>query len=63
MMDLSPWLTTDEAAEYLRTTRGAILHHVARGNLKPTALGGRGRFQGHRFTREALDAFVLGKAA
>lgn len=61
--DTSPWYSTGEAAEYLRTTPRALLNHVARGNLVPDAYGRRGRFQSHRFSKDTLDAFVTGKRA
>jgi hypothetical protein len=57
------WFTLPEAAEYLRTTRSALQHHVARGTLKPDCHGRRGRMQGHRFSRQTLDAFMRGERA
>lgn len=60
IMDTSPWYTTSEAAEYLRTTTRALLRHVQRGNLKPDSWGSRGAFKSHRFCRETLDAFARG---
>lgn len=60
--DTSPWYSTVEAAEYLRTSPRALLAHVARGNIRPDAFGSRGRFKSHRFSKETLDAFVRGDA-
>jgi excisionase family DNA binding protein len=47
----SPYLTADEAAAYLRTTRQGIYSRVKRGILHPLP-GSRGRLL---FTRDALD--------
>jgi excisionase family DNA binding protein len=47
----SPYLTCEEAAAYLRTTRHGIYSLVKRGRLKP--MPGSGKLL---FTREALDA-------
>jgi excisionase family DNA binding protein len=61
--DTSPWLTTVEAADYLRTTPDALKKHIARGNIRPDSFGQRGRFRSHRFSRATLDAFVRGERA
>ena len=50
----SPYLTCEEAAAYLRTTRHGIYSLVKRGRLKP--MPGSGKLL---FTREALDACLL----
>jgi excisionase family DNA binding protein len=47
---VSPYLTTPEAAAYLRTTVQGIYALVKRGRLKP--MPGSGKLL---FTREALD--------
>lgn len=57
------WFTLREAAEYLRTTSRALQRHVDRGTLKPDCHGKRGRMQGHRFSRQTLDAFMRGEKA
>ncbi|MBX9581234.1 MAG: helix-turn-helix domain-containing protein [Gemmataceae bacterium] len=49
----SPSLTTDEAAAYLRTTRGTVYNLVWKG-----ALPRRGKLL---FTRPELDAYLAGK--
>jgi hypothetical protein len=54
------WFTTEEAAVYLRMTRGALLKHVERGNLTPDNRKALGRIAGHRFRRETLDRFMGG---
>lgn len=54
------WLTTDEAALYVRMTPNALRKHVAAGSLKPDSWGKRGRTQTHRFRRSTLDAFLAG---
>jgi excisionase family DNA binding protein len=51
-----PYLTCDEAAAYLRTTRQGIYSRVKRGRLNP--LPGSGRLL---FTREELDAHLRRK--
>jgi hypothetical protein len=48
---VSPYLTAEEAALYLRTTIQGIYSRVKRGRLKP--MPGSGRLL---FTREELDA-------
>lgn len=50
----SPYLTTDEAAEYLRTTRGTVYNLVWRGELPRR----RGKLL---FTRQELDTYLAGK--
>ena len=55
------WLTTAQAAVYLgMASTKALLHHVARGHIKPDHWGGKGRLKGHRWSRATLDAFVRG---
>jgi excisionase family DNA binding protein len=49
----SPYLTCEEAAAYLRTTKNGIYSLVKRGRLKP--MPGSGKLL---FTREALDAYL-----
>ena len=49
----SPYLTTEEAAEYLRSTVKTIYDRVKRGKLHPVP-GCRGLF-----TKDALDRFAL----
>jgi excisionase family DNA binding protein len=50
----SPYFTTDEAAEYLRTTRGTVYNLVWRGILPRR----RGKLL---FTRQELDDYLAGK--
>ena len=50
----SPYLTCEEAAAYLRTTKQGIYSLVKRGRVKP--MPGSGKLL---FTREALDACLL----
>jgi excisionase family DNA binding protein len=59
----SPWLTTAEAASYLKISANALRLHIARGHLKPDHMGGRGRLKSHRFSRATLDRFVAGDKA
>lgn len=54
---VSPYLTADEAAAYLRTTRQGIYSLVKRGRIKP--MPGSGKLL---FTREALDRYLAGKS-
>lgn len=61
--EIRDWYTTSQAATYLSTTIAALHMHVQRGNLKPDSRGGRGRFKGHRFSKETLDAFHKGVSA
>lgn len=49
----SPYLTTKEAAAYLRTTSNAIYCLVERGKIKPLHHG-----KLLRFTKEQLDAYL-----
>ncbi|MBX9578741.1 MAG: helix-turn-helix domain-containing protein [Gemmataceae bacterium] len=51
---MSPYLTTEEAAAYLRTTRGTVYNLVWRGVLPRR----RGKLL---FTRTELDAYLAGK--
>jgi hypothetical protein len=55
----SPWLTTVEAAGYVKMTREALLYHVARGHVRPDAPAGRG-LKTHRFLRTTLDRWLTG---
>lgn len=57
------WFTTREAAEYLRMTPEAVRKAVERGRLKSATNSTMGRRFGHRFRREALDAFITGEHA
>lgn len=47
------WLTTNEAAEYLRITPNNLRVMIFRGLLKPYKLNNR-----HRFKREELDSLI-----
>ncbi len=58
---LRRWYTTAQAADYLGISPNALLHHVCRGRLEPDCRGRRGRSKQHMFSRERLDAFVLGE--
>jgi excisionase family DNA binding protein len=51
---ISPYLTADEAAAYLRTTRQGVYALVKRGRIRPMP-GRPGRLL---FTRDALDHFL-----
>lgn len=52
----SPYLTTREAAEYLRyKSTAGIRQLVRRGELRPAGIGPN---RCHLFTRKELDAFV-----
>ncbi len=53
----SPYLTCEEAAQYLRTTKHGIYSLVKRGKIRPMP-GRQGRLL---FTREALDKYLHGK--
>lgn len=57
----TPWLTTEEAAEYCLLSRDALIKHIARGRLIPDSWGCRGRTRSHRFLRETLDKFLKGR--
>jgi hypothetical protein len=56
--EASAWLTTAEAAAYLKTTVTALNRHVSRGNLSPDSHAQRSRFRGHRYSQATLDAFM-----
>lgn len=56
------WYTTEEAADYLRLTRAALLKHVERGALVPDNRRSLGRVAGFRFRRETLEQFMSGVA-
>lgn len=47
------WLTTNETAEYLRTTPNNVRVMICRGKLKPYKLGNRNRFK-----RSELDELI-----
>jgi excisionase family DNA binding protein len=51
---ISPYLTVEEAAAYLRSTKHGIYSLVKRGRIKPMP-GRPGRLL---FTREALDKYL-----
>jgi excisionase family DNA binding protein len=51
---VSPYLTCEEAAAYLRTTRQGVYSLVKRGRLHPMP-GSPGKLL---FTREALDRYL-----
>jgi len=53
----SPYLTVEEAAEYLRTTPQGVYSLVKRGRIKPMP-GRPGRLL---FTRQALDGYLIGR--
>jgi len=53
----SPYLTCEEAAAYIRSTRHAIYALVKRGRIKPMP-GRPGRLL---FTRIELDSYLRGK--
>lgn len=52
---VSPWLTTDEAAEYLRCGRQRVFDLVHAGTLEPARDGRRLLFR-----RDALDRYLMG---
>jgi excisionase family DNA binding protein len=54
---VSPYLTADEAAAYLRTTVQGIYSLVKRGKVRPMP-GRPGRLL---FTRDALDGYLAGR--
>lgn len=54
-MSESPWLTTEEAAAYLRVSADYIRRQCAKGTIPARLIGGR---NGWLITREALDAFM-----
>ena len=54
---VSPYLTAEEAAAYLRTTVQGIYALVKRGRVQPMP-GRPGRLL---FTRDALDRYLTGK--
>jgi excisionase family DNA binding protein len=53
LFEIQIWLTTDEAAQYLRVSPGALRVMVYRGSIKPYKLGRRSRFK-----REELDKLL-----
>ena len=53
LFEIQIWLTTDEAAQYLRVSPGALRVMVYRGLIKPYKLGRRSRFR-----REELDKLL-----
>src|SRR3954447_24223393 len=56
--DTSPWLTVDEAAEYLRCSKQAVYDRVHQNALQPGRDGRRLLFH-----RDTLDAYLRGDAA
>lgn len=58
----TPWMTTEEAADYCRMGTKALLKHVERGHLRPDSWGKRGRTSTHRFRRTTLDRFLEGSS-
>jgi excisionase family DNA binding protein len=58
LASVTPYLTADEAAVYLRTTRQGIYSLVKRRRVKPMP-GRPGRLL---FTRERLDSYLAGRA-
>ena len=51
--DSSPWLSIDEAADYLRTSSRTIERGIAKGRLRSSTLGRR-----RLLHRDDLDAFA-----
>jgi len=51
----SNWLTTEEAARYLKVNVGTLRRWAREGVIPAAKLGNRGGF---RFRREALDRFL-----
>jgi excisionase family DNA binding protein len=58
----SDWLTTEEAAAYLKCKHRSLLLLVRQGKIKAYALSGTKR-RVWRFRKEDLDAALLGSAA
>jgi excisionase family DNA binding protein len=54
--ELDPWLTTEQAADYLGCSEGQVLNHVSAGRIP------RRYRKGHkaRFKRSDLDDYVTG---
>ncbi|MGE4131959.1 MAG: helix-turn-helix domain-containing protein [Bdellovibrionales bacterium] len=50
LLENHKWLTTGEAAQYLRVSVGSVKNMIYRGQLRPRKLGRR-----NRFLREELD--------
>ncbi len=57
--DESVWLTTKEAAVYVKMHKRTLLEHIAKGTLKPDSRARPG-FKVHRFRRETLDKWLKG---
>lgn len=55
-----PWLTTVEAAAYLRMESTGLRTLISRGRITPD---GRGSRRGHMFRRETLDAYLTRSVA
>ncbi len=55
MQSDSSWLTTEEAARYLRINVGTLRRWAREGTIPAAKLGNRGGF---RFKREDLDRFL-----
>jgi excisionase family DNA binding protein len=58
---VTDWLTTDEAAAYLKVTRPSLLLWVKQNKIKAYALSGTRR-RTWRLLREDLDAFLLSQS-
>jgi len=56
------YYTTTQAAALIGKSPKALRHAVLRGQLVPAARGQRGRHKEHMFTRDQLDAYILGTA-
>jgi excisionase family DNA binding protein len=54
------WLTTKEAAKYVKMHKRTLLDHISKGTLKPDSRARPG-FKVHRFRRESLDRWLEGK--
>jgi excisionase family DNA binding protein len=55
------YLTAKEATEYLKLrTVDALYRYVSEGKLKAYRIGGIGKGNQYRFTKEDIDAFVIG---
>ena len=53
------WLTTVEAAAYVKMTKSALLQQIAKGNLAPDSRARPG-LKLHRFRRSTLDRWLTG---
>lgn len=52
---MTEYLTTDDAARYLRVAKRTVYHLIETGSIKPIQAKKRGRI---RFTISALDAYA-----